>query len=250
MEGRHHEGGFPCLPFAAVLRKGKASAEQEPARLRAKGEDHLGLDGFELLAQERCAGGELFALGRPVVGRVAFEDVGGVDICAIERHGAQHIVEQLSCIVRKCTARGVIFDRRRLTNEEEARVGIAFAKDDVGACLAQAAACAIAERFADGCEALFGVLWCAVRCDRSALLGCGCGRCCWARSMGTWALDAWGFGLVDHPRQAFFGRGGTGRGCTRCGRSVCWRRRCVFWDMRRRRRRGGIPSLFRVRASI
>ncbi len=97
--------------------------------------------------------------------RAALHHVADVNVFAANAHGRDHVVEQLSGAAHKGLALRVFVRARTLAHEHDARVRIAHAEDDVGASLAQLAAGAVANVFANHAQ-------------RGGLVARGCAASC------------------------------------------------------------------------
>ena len=127
---------------------GVVDAEQVLGGGRAQGHDDLGADDANLAQQERRAGIALVALGRAVARRTALHDVGDVNLFALQAHGGDHVVEQLSGAPDERQALRVFVCARPFADEHQLGVRIAGAEDDLLAAeLAQLATLAIGADF-------------------------------------------------------------------------------------------------------
>ena len=107
----------------------------------------------ELLLEERLARGDLVGLGVAVARRAALEDVADVDVVAAEAHRFDHLGQELAGGADERLAGAILVGARRLADEDQRRVGVADAEDDVGALGRELAALAVAKLFADDSEA-------------------------------------------------------------------------------------------------
>ena len=89
-------GGEIIIEPAAQRRHRVVDAQQVLGRSRAQRHDDLRPDDANLPHQERRAGFALIALGRAVARRAALHDVGDVHLLALQAHGGDHVVEQLT----------------------------------------------------------------------------------------------------------------------------------------------------------
>ena len=85
-------------------------------------------------------------------GRTALDDVGDIDLFALEAHGLDHVVEQLAAAADEGHARCVFIRARAFADEHEAGVGVAVAEDELVAAFGEGAAGAVADFFADQVE--------------------------------------------------------------------------------------------------
>src|SRR5690554_1491083 len=72
--------------------RGRPPEQPVPGAL-ADGEEHLRADERDLLVEDREVRGDLLGLGVPVAGRAALEDVGDVDLLALEVDGLEDLVQ-------------------------------------------------------------------------------------------------------------------------------------------------------------
>src|SRR5581483_12514998 len=90
-----HTGGSELVPAATQVRHGIVDGEQSAGGDRAQRHDDSGADGGDLPHEEGRAGFALVALGCAVIGGAAFDDVGDVNLFALQSHGRDHVGEQL-----------------------------------------------------------------------------------------------------------------------------------------------------------
>ena len=127
--------GMPSYSFhgAAQPRDGRVRAQQALRGELAERDDHARADGGELLLEERLALGDLVGLGVAVARRAALQDVADVDVVAAEAHRLDHLGQQLAGGADERLAGAIFVGARRLADEDQRRVGVADAVDDVGA---------------------------------------------------------------------------------------------------------------------
>ena len=111
-----------------------------------------GADDVDLAEEEGRAGVALFGLGGAVAGGAAFDDVGDVDLFALETHGGDHVVEQLAGFADEGNALRVFVGAGAFTDEHKARVWGAVGEDELVAAGVEGAAGAVADIFADELE--------------------------------------------------------------------------------------------------
>ena len=89
--------------------------------------------------------------GDAVLRRAALDDVGDVDLGALQPHGGDHVVEKLAGAADKGQSLGIFIRSRTFADEHEAGVGVSVAEDDrVAALEGKRAAGAVADVVADG----------------------------------------------------------------------------------------------------
>ena len=115
----------------------------------AEGNNHLRCNRLNLAAQKRAAEGNLFRVRIPVAGRTALEHIADVNILPGERHGRNHLRQQLPRFADKRLTLEVLIPAGRLTDEEHPCRGTARAENDMCPAFAKLAAAAIAEVSAD-----------------------------------------------------------------------------------------------------
>ena len=96
--------------------------------------------------------GDLVGLGVAIAGRAALQDVADVDVAAAEAHRLDHLGQELAGGADERLAGAILVGAGRLADEDERRVGVADAVDDVGA-LAGAACSACSRRARRGSAA-------------------------------------------------------------------------------------------------
>jgi hypothetical protein len=103
---------------------------------------------------QRTAGGDLFFFGIAVAGWAAFNDVADVDLRAGHLHGLDNAFEEFARGAYKGPAAAIFFHSRSLSQEEQARPGIALTEDDMGAFAPECTPPAIAQISLDMVEAV------------------------------------------------------------------------------------------------
>ena len=147
---------------AAVLEhaasKPRNRIERPQQRLRAElaeRDDHLRLDDVDLPEEERLAGLDFVRLGIPVLGRAALDDVGDVDVLALERDGFDDLRQELPRAADERKALLIFVASRSFADEHQVGFGVADAEHDLRAPQRmELAAGAVADIGADGREAL------------------------------------------------------------------------------------------------
>src|SRR3546814_19774921 len=95
------------LPYPTLFRS-FAAAQQVRGRHATHQQQQLGLQYLDLPCQERRAGGDLAGRRIAVPGRAPVQQVGDVDLAAVEADGRQHAVEKLA----GGTDEGLALDRK------------------------------------------------------------------------------------------------------------------------------------------
>lgn len=96
----------------------------------ANGEDDFGLNQLNLPLQKGMAGSYFLGLRIAITGRSAFEDIGDVNLLALQTDGAQHFVEQLPGDANERLALQVLVLPRCLTNQQP--VGVVITNTEYG----------------------------------------------------------------------------------------------------------------------
>jgi len=96
-------------------------------------DDEPGLDDVELLEQIGNAGLHFVRLGVAIVRRTALENVGDVDVLALEVDGLEDLVQQLAHRADEGLALEILVAARGLAHQHQCRVGIAHPEDGVRA---------------------------------------------------------------------------------------------------------------------
>ncbi len=107
-----------------------ALAANVPSATMTRGPDEI-----DLAVEERLAGRDLVRLRIPVLRRPALDDVGDVDVRALELNGLDDLREQLPGASDERLAEAVLVGARRLAHEHQFRLRIADAEDDLAAAL-------------------------------------------------------------------------------------------------------------------
>ncbi len=155
MVGDHDGNVAPLLPLAARFGDAFPGIEQGFHGGCAEDANGFGLDGHELAVEELAADFHFVGLRGTIFGRAAFDDVADVDVIAFELDAffgggvLNHLREQLASAADEGQALLIFIGTRTFANEDERRSFVAGAKDDFVAGLAEAAAFAIADVFAD-----------------------------------------------------------------------------------------------------
>lgn len=118
----------------------------------AKGDNDFGADDVDLLEEEWDAGVGFVGLGGAVLRGPALDDIGDVDLFALEAHGGDHVVEELATPAYEGQALGVFVRAGALADEHELGVGVAVAEDELVAAFGELAARAVADLLADKLE--------------------------------------------------------------------------------------------------
>ncbi len=143
---RIHQGSWRRVIVEAPAQRGHrvVYAEQVLGCGRAQRHDDLRADDADLPHQEWRAGIALVAFGSAIARRPALHDVGDVDLLALEAHGGDHVVEQLSGAPDERQALLVFVSARPFADEHQLGVRISGAEDDLLASqLGQLAALAV-----------------------------------------------------------------------------------------------------------
>src|ERR1700730_1345972 len=120
-------------PFSAEAGNALASLEQGLGRTAAEAADDFRLDHGELTHQKRRAGSNFFPLGQSVFWRAAFDNVTDVNISETKAYRLDHLREQFSCATDERLTLFVFIAPRPFTNEDDFRLWIPDAEDDLGA---------------------------------------------------------------------------------------------------------------------
>ncbi len=137
MERRHHGHAAELLPLPAQPRDAGGGSEQQLRRGRPQGDDDTRPDRLDLPEQERRAGRDLVRLRVAILRRPALDDVGDVDLLALETDRADHLVELLPGAADERLALRVLVGARPLADEHQVGVRIADTEHDALAGLVQ-----------------------------------------------------------------------------------------------------------------
>jgi hypothetical protein len=135
----------PASQLAYRLR----GVQQRPGGVSAQSNDNLGLDDFNLPLEKGQAAYNLFGAGVAIVRRAALQDVADEDIASPEPTGSDDFVQELTRPADKRTSLCVFIGAGSLSDEHNARVGIAFTGYGVRSRRAQAAFAALANFLCD-----------------------------------------------------------------------------------------------------
>src|SRR3546814_865511 len=139
-------------PAPAQLQDAFAAAQQGLGRHATHQQQQLGLQDLDLPLQERLAGGDLAGRRIAVPGRAPVQQVGDVDLAAVEADGRQHAIEKLAGGTDEGLALAVLLAARRLADDHEAGFGVAVVEAEVGRRGLQRAAFEGLQRLADRSE--------------------------------------------------------------------------------------------------
>ena len=109
---------------------GDFAAEQIGGGGGSESDDDLRADNVDLAEEKLRAGVGFFGLGDAVLRRAALDDVGDVDIGALETHGDDHVVEELAGATDEGQALRVFVSSRTFADEHEAGVGVSVSEND------------------------------------------------------------------------------------------------------------------------
>src|SRR5262249_38853050 len=115
----------------------------------AEGHDDRRANRVQLCLEERLAGLDLVRLGIAVPRRPALHHVADVDLVARVAHRGDHLGEELAGGPDEGNALVVLLGSGALSHEDQARLRIADAEDDVLPARAELAALAVSERATD-----------------------------------------------------------------------------------------------------
>ena len=140
MIGHDQRRASIAMHAIAQARDRSVDVEQPACGALAERDDQAWRDQFDLPVEIRSAGLRFERLGRAVVRRTAFQDVGDVDVPgAIEFERHQHVVEQLPSRADERFTLRILVRARRLADEHPLRVGAANAGHRIASRLAQRA---------------------------------------------------------------------------------------------------------------
>lgn len=154
MEGWHEGDALAGEPLAADLGHGLAAVLGEEAGERgfAQGDDDFGADDGDLLAEEGQAGFHFVGFGLAVAGGAALDDISDPDLFAPELHGLDDLGQEFARAADEGAALDILVGAGAFADEHELGHGVAFAGDDVGAAVAEAAFLAGGNAAGDGVE--------------------------------------------------------------------------------------------------
>lgn len=144
--------GFGCVVFvesAPELADGLFGFEQGSGGVGTEGNDDFGIYQFELFLKVGQAAYDLFRSRVSVAGGTAFENIADEDICSLKVASGDNVVEQFAGSANKGSALCVFVCAWSFANKYDPCVGVAFAGDGVGACLAKSALAAFSQLISD-----------------------------------------------------------------------------------------------------
>lgn len=106
----------------------------------AEGDDGLGADGFDLLAEVSGACIDFIGGGISVAGGAALDDVGDVNLCPVKTHSVDLFFEELAGAADEGASLLVFVLSGALADEHDLGVVVAFSEDGVGSTLVESAA--------------------------------------------------------------------------------------------------------------
>jgi hypothetical protein len=139
VEGGHELDAAPLAPLAAESAHGGIAAEHVLGGGEAEGDDDFGADELDLAHEIRRAGFDFIGRGGAIAGGAAFDDVGDVNLLALEAHGGDHLVEELASAADEWAAGLVLGLAGAFADEENRGIDIALAENGLGAGLGEAA---------------------------------------------------------------------------------------------------------------
>jgi len=143
--GGHQLSSAELKPLATEMRNAAIGLEQRLRGYAAEANDYFGSDGVQLAKQEGRANFYFVFFGGAIFGWAALHYVADVNVCALQAHGFDHLVQQFSRAADKRQTLGVFIAARAFAHENELGVGISVAEDELVAATMQFAAGAIAD---------------------------------------------------------------------------------------------------------
>src|SRR5579863_9040042 len=142
-------------PLAAESGNAQRGLEHRLRGATAEATNHPGLDHAELANEIGRAGCDFVLFRQAIFGRTAFHDVADVNIRTAKAHRLDHLREEFPGAADEGLALLVFVAAGTFTDENELRLRIADAEDDVGASLVEFAARAVGADV--GADALEGI---------------------------------------------------------------------------------------------
>ena len=184
-------GTAKIVPAAAEFRHRRVNGQKSLGGDCPEGNDDFGLDYGDLTHQKRRAGFAFIALGGPIPGRAALDDVCDINIFTLQAHGLNHVVQQLTSAADERFPLLVFIGAWGFADKHQIGAGIAYTEDDLLASLfMQDTAGAVTEVFANHAKRL-GPISVRLRACRSKTFGYGSGSGLWHGFIG------FGYGCCD-----------------------------------------------------